>query len=100
MRGTTTHWQSIRSVMPPWPGIEWPKSLMPNARLKPEAKKPPKGAKSEANVAMTSAWIWNGAYGIEGTVKPICDGEVGSVRRRGRHTARGIDDPQWTSRGR
>lgn len=28
--------------------VVWPKSLMSNARLKPEAKKPPKGATSEA----------------------------------------------------
>jgi len=37
-------WQSIRSVIPPWPGIRSPKSLILKARLKPEAKKPPKGA--------------------------------------------------------
>mmetsp|Transcript_65346 Transcript_65346/g.160901 ORF Transcript_65346/g.160901 Transcript_65346/m.160901 type:complete len:205 (-) Transcript_65346:953-1567(-) len=41
-------WQSMRSVMPPCPGMRSPKSLILKARLKPDAKKPPKGATSEA----------------------------------------------------
>jgi hypothetical protein len=65
-----THWQSILSVIPPCPGIECPKSLMLNARLKPEAKKPPNGATSEANVAITKLWIWKGAYWIVGAARP------------------------------
>ena len=44
-----TTWQSMRSVKPPWPGIESPKSFTRSARLKPEAKKPPKGAMTAAN---------------------------------------------------
>jgi len=44
-----TTWQSMRSVRPPWPGIESPKSFTRSARLKPEAKKPPKGAMMAAN---------------------------------------------------
>lgn len=64
---STTYWQSMRSVMPPCPGMLWPKSLMLNARLKPEAKKPPKGATSEANTAKTSRWKWYCVYGIAST---------------------------------
>lgn len=37
-------WQSMRSVIPPCPGIESPKSLILNALFTPEAKKPPNGA--------------------------------------------------------
>ena len=48
-------WQSILSVMPPWPGMESPKSLILKPRLKPDAKKPPKGAMMDANMAMTTA---------------------------------------------
>lgn len=48
-------WQSMRSVMPPWPGMESPKSLILKPRLKPEAKKPPKGAMIDANIASTTA---------------------------------------------
>jgi hypothetical protein len=68
-----TYWQSMRSVIPPWPGIECPKSLMLKARLKPDAKNPPNGATSEAKVAITSAWIWNGAHEIDGADRPSCD---------------------------
>jgi hypothetical protein len=50
------NWQSMRSVMPPWPGMESPKSLILKERLRPEAKKPPKGAMREAKVARLSAW--------------------------------------------
>lgn len=50
------NWQSMRSVMPPWPGMESPKSLILNVRLRPEAKKPPKGAISDAKVANTKMW--------------------------------------------
>ena len=35
------NWQSKRSVMPPWPGMESPKSLILKVRLRPEAKNPP-----------------------------------------------------------
>jgi hypothetical protein len=42
-------WQSMRSVMPPWPGMLLPKSLILKPRLKPLAKKPPKGAITLAN---------------------------------------------------
>lgn len=62
----------MRSVMPPWPGIEAPKSLMLKARLKPEAKKPPKGATREAKMAMTMQWSWKGAQGIEEKVWWVC----------------------------
>ena len=48
-------WQSILSVMPPCPGMESPKSLILKPRLKPDAKKPPKGAMMEANIAITTA---------------------------------------------
>ena len=52
----STYWQSIRSVMPPCPGMLSPKSLILKARLKPEAKKPPNGATSEAKHAINSRW--------------------------------------------
>ena len=45
-------WQSKRSVIPPCPGIVSPKSFMRKARFTPEAKKPPKGAISEAKAAI------------------------------------------------
>lgn len=51
-----TTWQSILSVIPPWPGIEWPKSLTLRDLLSPEAKKPPKGATSDAKAARATAW--------------------------------------------
>ena len=57
--------------MPPWPGMLCPKSLMSKARLKPDAKKPPKGATRDAKVAITRAWNWKGAQGIAGKVVPI-----------------------------
>ena len=41
--------------MPPCPGMECPKSLILKPRLKPLAKKPPKGASSEANMASATA---------------------------------------------
>ena len=47
------NWQSMRSVIPPCPGIESPKSLILKVRLRPEAKNPPKGAMREAKVAKT-----------------------------------------------
>lgn len=46
-----TYWQSILSVIPPWPGMLSPKSLMSNARLNPDAKKPPNGATNDAKKA-------------------------------------------------
>lgn len=57
--------------MPPCPGILSPKSLTLKARLKPEAKKPPNGATSEAKMAITMAWNWKGAYGID--VMEVCN---------------------------
>ena len=51
-------WQSMRSVMPPCPGMESPKSLILSPRLKPLAKKPPKGAMMLANIASTTACTW------------------------------------------
>mmetsp|Transcript_4674 Transcript_4674/g.12610 ORF Transcript_4674/g.12610 Transcript_4674/m.12610 type:complete len:222 (-) Transcript_4674:667-1332(-) len=54
-------WQSIRSVTPPWPGMRSAKSFTPNARFKPEAKKPPNGAITDANSASASACSWIGA---------------------------------------
>ena len=48
---TLRTWQSMRSVMPPCPGMLSPKSLILNPRLKPLAKNPPKGAISDANRA-------------------------------------------------
>jgi len=65
------NWQSIRSVIPPCPGIESPKSLTLNVRLSPEAKKPPKGAMSEAKVASTRMWNCIGLRGIS-TVEAEC----------------------------
>jgi len=53
-----TYWQSIRSVIPPCPGILCPKSLMLNARLNPDAKNPPKGATSEAKQARNRRCNW------------------------------------------
>ena len=53
--GKVETWQSMRSVMPPWPGMESPKSLILKPRLKPDAKKPPKGAMMDANIASTTA---------------------------------------------
>jgi len=41
------------------PGMASLKSLILNARLNPLAKKPPKGAISEANAASTTACTWN-----------------------------------------
>ena len=35
-------------------------TLSLKARLKPLAKKPPKGAMSEANMAITAPWKWIG----------------------------------------
>jgi hypothetical protein len=53
---SSTYWQSIRSVIPPCPGILSPKSLMLKARLKPEAKKPPNGATNDAKHAINKRW--------------------------------------------
>lgn len=50
------NWQSILSVMPPCPGMESPKSLMLNVRLRPDAKKPPNGAINDAKEAMARMW--------------------------------------------
>jgi len=55
------NWQSMRSVIPPCPGIESPKSLILKVRLRPDAKKPPKGAMRDANVAKIRMWICMGA---------------------------------------
>lgn len=46
--------------MPPCPGIESPKSFTPNARLKPLAKNPPKGAMRDAKRDTATAWSWMG----------------------------------------
>mmetsp|Transcript_6415 Transcript_6415/g.16369 ORF Transcript_6415/g.16369 Transcript_6415/m.16369 type:complete len:215 (-) Transcript_6415:1141-1785(-) len=54
-----TIWQSMRSVMPPCPGMVSLKSLILNARLNPLAKKPPKGAMRLAKDASTMACTWN-----------------------------------------
>lgn len=43
-------------MRPPWPGIMSPKSLILNARLKPEAKNPPKGAIIDAKTAIAAIW--------------------------------------------
>lgn len=63
----------MRSVMPPCPGMLWPKSLMSKARLKPEAKNPPKGATSDAKQARKKTWYWYGANGIVVTLRLNCD---------------------------
>ena len=42
-------------MMPPCPGMMSPKSLILKARLKPEAKNPPKGPMMEANRDMNRA---------------------------------------------
>ena len=58
----------MRSVMPPCPGIDSPKSLTLKVRLRPEAKKPPKGAIREAKLAKMRMWNSMGAmFRIEGT---------------------------------
>src|SRR5271154_1881154 len=44
------NWQSIRSVIPPWPGMLLPKSLTLNVLFNPDAKNPPNGAMSEASL--------------------------------------------------
>lgn len=53
-------WQSIRSIIPPWPGIKESKSFKPYARLIAEAKNPPNGATIDANRPYTIACIWIG----------------------------------------
>mmetsp|Transcript_36055 Transcript_36055/g.64473 ORF Transcript_36055/g.64473 Transcript_36055/m.64473 type:complete len:238 (-) Transcript_36055:462-1175(-) len=53
-------WQSILSVIPPCPGMESPKSFTLKARLKPLAKKPPKGPMREAKTASAQACSWMG----------------------------------------
>ncbi len=55
------NWQSMRSVMPPCPGIEWPNSLILKGRFRPDAKKPPKGAIREAKDAKITEWNCMGA---------------------------------------
>mmetsp|Transcript_6036 Transcript_6036/g.24465 ORF Transcript_6036/g.24465 Transcript_6036/m.24465 type:complete len:283 (-) Transcript_6036:568-1416(-) len=55
-----TIWQSMRSVIPPCPGMVSLKSLILNARLNPLAKKPPNGAITDANAASTTECFWNG----------------------------------------
>jgi hypothetical protein len=49
---------------------------MLKARLKPEAKNPPKGATREAKMARTIEWSWKGAHGIELNVLPVWGGIV------------------------
>ena len=86
-------WQSKRSTIPPWPGIKSPKSctnklayknehksleaqtFILKARLNPDAKKPPKGARIEAN---TASGIECSTAGIIDTVasSPNCDNEI------------------------
>ena len=43
--------QSSLSMSPPWPGSVVAKSLIPTARLNPEAKKPKNGAMMDAKRA-------------------------------------------------
>ena len=80
--------------MPPCPGILCPKSLILKARLSPLAKKPPKGAIREANVARTRIWNWIGATTTEsgkGKSLPkewIRDG--GTLNSRGMKTGFGV----------
>lgn len=50
------NWQSTRSTMPPWPGIQPAKSLILVALLSALARKPPNGAKIEAYSAITTPW--------------------------------------------
>ena len=52
------NWQSKRSMMPPWPGMMSPKSLILNARLKPEAKKPPKGPMTLQKFGLCLQCLW------------------------------------------
>lgn len=80
------NWQSIRSVIPPWPGIDSPKSLTLNVRFSPEAKKPPKGAMSEAKVAKTSICSCMGATV---TVVPLVKGSLCGV---GLNTGLGVQE--------
>ena len=51
---------TILSITPPCPGMMESKSLMPYARLIPDAKYPPNGATSEANIPSTNACICMG----------------------------------------
>ena len=48
------------SMMPPWPGMMSPKSLILNALLNPEAKKPPKGPMMEAKRERKKVWTKKG----------------------------------------
>ena len=57
--------QSIRSIKPPWPGRVVAKSLIPMARLKPEAKKPRKGDTNETYIAIATVYTTAGASDTE-----------------------------------
>ena len=57
-------------MMPPWPGMMSPKSLILNALLKPEAKKPPKGPMMEAKRERKKVWTKKGK---KVTVSFICN---------------------------
>uniref|UniRef100_A0A2M4ANW0 Uncharacterized protein n=1 Tax=Anopheles triannulatus TaxID=58253 RepID=A0A2M4ANW0_9DIPT len=54
------NWQSKRSIIPPCPGIISPKSLILNARLKPDAKNPPNGPITELKMLIDSECRRNG----------------------------------------
>jgi hypothetical protein len=88
------NWQSIRSVMPPCPGILSPKSLILKARLRPLAKNPPKGAMREAKVARTKMWNWIGATTTESGIGTSFPNEWmkegGTLNSRGTKTGLGV----------
>ena len=47
-------------MMPPWPGMMSPKSLILNALLNPDAKKPPNGPMMEAKRERKKVWTKKG----------------------------------------
>ena len=61
---------SYLSIIPPCPGMMSPKSLILNALLKPEAKKPPKGPMMEAKRERKKVWTKKGK---KVTVSFICN---------------------------
>ena len=69
------------------------------ARLMPEAKKPPKGATTEAKVPSSSAWSWIGSKVSVGPAPPERAASHVSVYCLGTKTA-GISQVRESLRGR
>lgn len=83
------NWQSMRSMIPPWPGIVLPKSLTWKVRFKPDAKKPPNGAISDANVARAATWKWMVGNAMLSVWSKGCKNE-GTRWTDGRNTGLGV----------